>query len=422
MSLESSATTPPEARAAVSSPSRRMSVRSMAGVTAWNWRCSSAGCSRWRCCCRISSSRTARAATTRSLGSGQGRLSPLNYSLIGPLFSAPLWLLGRAADNPVGWVLQFNLLCLAAGLLALYLVLRPHVDRRVLGTLLLLLVAASMFPNHVRYYYGEVFTAICVGAGLAAVVFGGRRTRMVGWAAVVLGTANTPPVLAGLAAVTLVRLYQRKRLRDVVPLLAAGALVLAEAWLRRGSPFAWATADDHGVQTIMPYSGLPGFSYPLSSGCWRDSSSFWQGADLLHAGLFLPMRRALSQRGGRLSPSGMVALLLWLGFVAGLGTGLRALVGVVRRLVLGTALLPLRLDSRRAGAGGAAAATRTPRSRQPAHAGGARAGVLGRRGGAIFGQNTLSESAGPTTTARNSSVISRRNSVRCGGLSSSTSR
>jgi hypothetical protein len=247
-----------------------------------------------------------------------GRLSSLNYSLIGPLFSTPLWLLGRAAGDPVDWVLQFNLLCLALGLLALYLVLRPHMDRRALGAFLLLLVAASMFPDHVRYYYGEVFTAVCVGAGLAAIVLGGRRTRLVGWAAVVLGVANTPPALVGLATVTLLRLFQRKQLREMLPLLAAAALVLAEAWVRRGSPFDLGYDDNRGVRTIMPYSGLPGFSYPLFFGVLAILFSFGKGLIFFAPGMFLPVRRALAALHATAARPVYALYLLWMSFVVGL--------------------------------------------------------------------------------------------------------
>jgi hypothetical protein len=256
------------------------------------------------------------AALTELLG--QGRISPLNYSLIGPLFSTPLWLLGRAAGNPVGWVLQFNLICLALCLLTLYLLLRHHVDRSVLGAFLLLLVAASMFPDHVRYYYGEVFTSACISAGLAAVIFGGRRTRLVGWAAIVVGTANIPPALVGLAAVTLLRLFQRKRLREVLPLLTAVALVLAEAWIRRGSPFNQGYDGNHGVQTIMPYSGLPGFSYPLFFGLLAILLSFGKGLIFYTPGMFLPVRRALATLRATATQQAYTLYLLWLSFVIGL--------------------------------------------------------------------------------------------------------
>ncbi|HEV8193851.1 MAG TPA: hypothetical protein VGP82_20565, partial [Ktedonobacterales bacterium] len=249
---------------------------------------------------------------------GQGRISPLNYSLLGPLFSAPLWLLGHATANPVGWVLQFNLICLALCLLVLYLLLRPHVDRRVLGAFLLLLVAASMFPDHVRYYYGEVFTVACVGAGLAAVVFGGRRTRLVGWAAIVVGTANIPPALVGLAAVTLVRLIQQKRLREILPLLSAVALVLAENWIRRGGPLNQGYDDNHGVQTIMPYAGLPGFSYPFFFGLLAILLSFGKGLIFYTPGMFLPMRRALATLRATATRQADTLYLLWLSFVIGL--------------------------------------------------------------------------------------------------------
>jgi hypothetical protein len=134
----------------------------------------------------------------------------------------------------------------------------------------------------------------------------------------VLGVANIPPALVGLAAVTLVRLFQRKRLREIVPLLAAGALVVSEAWVRRGSPLNLGYDDNHGVQTVMPYSGLPGFSYPLFFGLLAILLSFGKGLLFYTPGMFLPVRRALAALRETAAGQAYALYLLWMAFVAGL--------------------------------------------------------------------------------------------------------
>src|SRR5262249_54672132 len=88
----------------------------------------------------------------------RGALTDSKYSLVGPLFAAPLWLVGAIFGDTVWWVARFNTLFLGLGLLALYLLLRDRMDRRALRAFLLLLLVASMFPAHVEGFYGEVFT------------------------------------------------------------------------------------------------------------------------------------------------------------------------------------------------------------------------------------------------------------------------
>src|SRR6185369_17960113 len=112
-------------------------------------------------------------------------------------------------------------------------------------------------------------------------------------------------------------LFQRKRLRDVLPLLATIALVLAENWIRRGSPFSQGYDDNHGVQTIMPYSGLPGFSYPFFFGLLGILLSFGKGLIFYTPGMFLPVRRALSMLRETARQQTYMLYLLWLSFVVG---------------------------------------------------------------------------------------------------------
>jgi hypothetical protein len=102
----------------------------------------------------------------------RGILDTSKYSLTGPLFSAPLWLLGTVWRSSIWWVSRFNFFVFAIGLLAMYLLLRHRIDRKLLHAFLLLLVAASLFPNQLDYYYGEVFTAVFVAVGTLAIVFG----------------------------------------------------------------------------------------------------------------------------------------------------------------------------------------------------------------------------------------------------------
>lgn len=256
-----------------------------------------------------------RFAALSQLLSGHG-VPATKYSLIGPIFAAPLWLLGQLVASPEALVACFNWLIFALGLLALYLLLRGVMDRRVLRTFLLLLVAASMFPAHTISFYAEMFTTVAVAVGTTLAVVGKRLSAATGWALAALGAANIPASLLGLGAMALLYTLRRRRVRYLAALLAGVALTLAESWLRRGNPFDSGYAGNGGFHTVMPYSGGPGFNYPIIFGLLAILLSFGKGLIFFAPGLFLPARRYLrAQKGGAtLYP----LYLLWLAFVAGM--------------------------------------------------------------------------------------------------------
>jgi hypothetical protein len=258
-----------------------------------------------------------RFAALSQLLDGHG-LPTIKYSLIGPLFAAPLWLVGKATSTPQTLVEIYNWLVFAIGLMTLYVLLRRVMDRRVLRTFLLLLVAASMFPAHTLSFYAETFTAVCVAIGSVLAVFGKRLTALGGWALAVLGVANIPASMLGFASMALLYALRRRRLRYLAAVLAAAALILAEAWLRRGSPFASGYAGDSGFHTVMPYSGGPGFTYPLLFGLIAILLSFGKGLIFFTPGLFLPARRYLLAQGRENGAQLYVLYLLWLAFVGGM--------------------------------------------------------------------------------------------------------
>ena len=79
------------------------------------------------------------------------------YSLIGPLFSAPLLLIGEKLRYPQEWTYLYNLILFSLCLLISYFLLRNHVDRALLRKFFLVLIYGSMFAAHLTLYYGEVF-------------------------------------------------------------------------------------------------------------------------------------------------------------------------------------------------------------------------------------------------------------------------
>ena len=172
-----------------------------------------------------------------------GKLSTVRYSMVGPLFSLPLWFLGKLYQTSEWWCVRYNLIIFAIGLMLFYVLLKDRVEQGLIRKFILILILASMFPNHLDTYYGEVFTAMLVGVGIMAAVIG---PRLAGWIAIVLGVVNTPATILGLGLMVIKLIVANKRLRYVLAVIAALALIAAEAWIRRGSPLNSGYENDAG--------------------------------------------------------------------------------------------------------------------------------------------------------------------------------
>src|SRR5207248_4240377 len=88
---------------------------------------------------------------------------------------------------------------------------------------------------------------------------------------------NTPAAIVGVAVLAGREAFIQRRLRVIWPVIAVGLLVAAEAWIRRGSPFASGYGGNHGQPGLLPYSGRPGFSYPFVFGVLSILFSFGRG-------------------------------------------------------------------------------------------------------------------------------------------------
>lgn len=234
------------------------------------------------------------------------------YSLIGPLFAAPLWA-SAPDDGKAVAVWRFNACVLILGAVGLWWALRPVLSAAPQSRFLLLLSFASVAPYHATFFGGEPFTVACVGVGTAAAVV---RRAWWGWPLAALGAANIPAVVPALAIAAGVMCWHRRRLRYGLAVVGTLALILAENALRRGHPFAAGYDNDHGFPTILPSSGQPGFSYPFVLGLLSILLSFGKGLAFFIPGLFVPLDRP------DVKPDREAELRLlyrvWLGFVVGL--------------------------------------------------------------------------------------------------------
>jgi hypothetical protein len=205
-----------------------------------------------------------------------------------PLASAPLLLVGEVVGGPTWWAARFNVIVVALAIVVVRRLLRGR-DDSLLRSSLLVLLCASYLTNRLRDYDAEIFTTALVTVGIVAISTGRARTR--GWWAIVVGAVNTPAAIAGVALLAGYEAVRTRRVRALWPVAATALIVMAEAWIRRGGPFDTGYGDDHGYQTVLPYSGRPGFSYPFLFGVLSILFSFGRGLVFFTPGLVLWFHR-----------------------------------------------------------------------------------------------------------------------------------
>jgi hypothetical protein len=232
------------------------------------------------------------------------------FPLIGSLPSIPLMLLGRVIASPEFWVSRYNVIVYAAGLVLLYRLLRGRLASDVLAAFLLLLGTTAMLPNSLTGFGAETFSAMAVATGLAAWSIGRWKTATV---LLGVGVANQPASFVGLAFAMGWWAWRVKRVRALAPLVLSAGLWMLENTVIRKSPLSSGYQNDHGYQTLLPYSGLPGFSYPPFYGVLSLLLSFGKGLLFFAPGLVLAFGRGLQAL-----RSVTEVLVLWLLYLSGM--------------------------------------------------------------------------------------------------------
>lgn len=241
----------------------------------------------------------------------QNTISPTKYSLVSSIFSIPFYWIGFFYKSPSFWCARYNYFIFIIGLIFSYKILSNFLDRGILIKFVLLLIIGSMFPHHLRHYYGEVFTTIFVFVGILGVTL--IQTIWM-WMFLILGIVNTPASIVGFTLVVLERIWTNKRLRYCLYLALTIFIIILESWVRRGNPLVSGYEGEHGYKTVLPYSGKPGFSYPFLFGLISILFSFGKGIFFYAPGLFLSIKPYTSI----IYPSVYKSYRLWLYFLAGL--------------------------------------------------------------------------------------------------------
>lgn len=217
----------------------------------------------------------------------QHQITPMLTSMIGPLFSLPLWLISTFFKDPTIVIARYNFFLFAIFLLILYHWLRNWFDQKFLLTFILLLAFGSMFPGHLLNYYGEVFSAVCLALGSVGLA---TNKSAIGWVLSVLAVLNTPALFIPFILIVLYLSWESKHVRYLILLPATLILLLLEGYIRMGSIYAefqTYLANNHGFQTILPYSGRAGYSYPFALGVLSILLSFGKGLIFYCPGLLL---------------------------------------------------------------------------------------------------------------------------------------
>ncbi|MBN6109999.1 hypothetical protein [Xanthomonas bonasiae] len=208
----------------------------------------------------------------RMLNSGGGFSK---FSLIQPLLSLPLaWLALAFEARPVVYVAYFNFLIFSVLSVPCYLELARRYSPGVGRKWLLLMLGASMFPHHWQNYYGEVLSALCLFAGALWV----ERRPLPAALLLAIGCINTPALLLPMIALAVTWFVMRKKVAPSIAVVLALVVIVAEMWFKGILDGQGYFSDsEHGFQTVLPYSGLPGFSYPVSLGVLSIVLSFGKG-------------------------------------------------------------------------------------------------------------------------------------------------
>ena len=241
-----------------------------------------------------------------------GHLTDSSFSLVMPLASAPFLLLGHLVESQEWWAARFNVIVVAAGALAAWRLLRGRADPALLRRTLLMLLAASLLAHGLRDYNAEVFSATLVALGILCIAT--DQHTLLGWTGIVVAVVNTPALIVGVAALVAVEIVRTRQLRYAGAIVAAVALVLLENRVRHGGPLT--STGDHGYPTLLPYSGRPGFSYPLVLGLVSILFSFGRGLLFFTPGLFLWLDDATRRASGACRRAIVLILFVVAGLVA----------------------------------------------------------------------------------------------------------
>lgn len=202
----------------------------------------------------------------------------IKYSMISTLFASPLYLI---SDKLVKY---FNIIVFFITLVISSRIISKHFNLDFTIKFILLILIGSLFTNYTRDFWSEVFSASFLFLGLLFIIFEEKRT--IGIVLISLAAANIPALLVpvGLLSVYLV-VKKRNIVYFLIPAISL-SLIILENYIKYKGFINSGYSGDHGYKTLLPYSGLPGFSYPFILGVLSIVFSFGKGLLFYTGGLF----------------------------------------------------------------------------------------------------------------------------------------
>ncbi len=194
------------------------------------------------------------------------------FSVIQPLLSVPLYWLGHINNKPDAATAWLNCLVFLFFLFCLFRLLPPT---KLRFYTIVFLLCTTMFPHYIDRYDGEVISAVAVTLGFFYLL---NCRYVLGTILLTIGVAQTPASLPAFALALIFVSIKTNRPKLLLLFIFPLILMLGETFIKHGSllnnPYL---TDNKGLKTIMPYSGIPGFSYPFFLGFLSIIFSFGKG-------------------------------------------------------------------------------------------------------------------------------------------------
>ena len=215
-------------------------------------------------------------------------IAPIKFSLVQPILSLPVAivadLLGESSFTAVSY---FNIIILFPFCFIIIYRLSQIYSYTLALRFALLLLSASFLPHHLQFYFGEVLSALAITCGILFL-------KNNPWLAIIflaIGIANTPAMFVPFSILVVWLFFTQRTWSFYASLgiILAVFFTLGENYLKYGtwldSPYL--AEGEKGFQTFLPYSGLPGFSYPLFFGVISIIFSFGKGLIFFIPGLLI---------------------------------------------------------------------------------------------------------------------------------------
>lgn len=222
-----------------------------------------------------------------------GEFSSLaKYPIVQPLitlaFGSVLSIFGADLNAAASY---FNLMVFFGGLAVMYARIFHLFDHNTANSFAILAVGFGMFPHYVPQFFGEVLTSVLL---MLSLLF--YRRKVIFYGCLVLSILNAPAMIPAAVLALLALAWVERSWQPLVAIALIAGLFMAEHQLKYGDPLGspYGSDGERGLQTVMPYSGLPGFSYPLLFGLLSLVFAFGKSVFLFIPTLFFLWREKLT--------------------------------------------------------------------------------------------------------------------------------